>query len=68
MYHANDRGITYGHVNPFLPPEEQEVPELIAAIGPDSVKGYIYARDLDRNFPPAATGRERNAQIGGHRA
>ena len=64
MYHANDRGITYGHVYPLLPPEEQGIPELIAAIGLDGVKGYIYARDLDRDFPPSATGREGNAQKG----
>ena len=51
LYQTNDRGITYGHVNPFLPPEEQEVPELIAAIGLDGVEGYIYARDLDGDLP-----------------
>lgn len=51
LYQVNEQGITYGHVNPHLPPEEQEFPQLVAVIGIDGVEGYVYASDLDGDLP-----------------
>lgn len=50
-YQLNDRGMTYGHVDPRLPPNEQEIPQLIAALGIDGTEGYVYASDLDGDQP-----------------
>lgn len=50
-YQTNERGLTYGHVDPNLSPEKQEMPELIAAIGIDGTEGYVYASDLDGEQP-----------------
>lgn len=50
-YAINANGLTYGHVDPKVAPEQQEMPELIAAIGIDGTEGYVYACDLDGEQP-----------------
>ena len=46
-YKTNDNGLTYGGINPYADPEDEEMPQLIAAIGIDGTEGYIYASELD---------------------
>ena len=51
VYEENEKGLSYGYVNPDLPPDQQAYPQLIAAIGIDGTHGYVYANDLNGNMP-----------------
>lgn len=50
-YELNKQGQTYGNFDPRVPPSEQELPQLIAAIGIDGTEGYVYADDLHGDQP-----------------
>ena len=51
VYEENEKGLSFGYVNPELPPDQQAYPQLIAAIGIDGTHGYVYADDLNGNMP-----------------
>ena len=50
-YEVNENGITYGRDNPLASAENQEQPQLIAAIGTNGEEGYVYAIDLEGEQP-----------------
>lgn len=50
-YQMNENGVTYGHINPKISPINQDVPQLIAAIGLDGEEGYVYEKDLNGEQP-----------------
>lgn len=49
VYPRNENGDTYGSA--FHARTNEEKPDLIEAIGEDSVTGYIRKKDLDGNMP-----------------
>lgn len=47
-YQRNDSGLTYGSAAKAISPETE--PDLIAAVGDDGTKGYVYTKQL--NYQP----------------
>lgn len=50
-FKINENGQTYGYFVPANNPDEQKMPQLIAAIGSDGTVGYVNIDDLNKNLP-----------------
>lgn len=51
IFSVNENGQTYGYFVPAETPEEQQMPQLIAAIGVDGTIGYVNLEDLEKDLP-----------------
>lgn len=51
MFSMNENGQTYGYFIPADDPEQQQMPDLVAAMGIDGTMGYVNVADLYVNLP-----------------